>query len=36
MIYMDDIKIFAKNEIELETDTNNKNMHLEYRNGKWH
>ena len=32
-MYMDDIKIFAKNEKELETDTNMKNIQSGYRNG---
>ena len=32
-MYMDNIKLFVKNEEELETDTNNKNIQPEYRNG---
>ena len=32
-MYIDDISLFAKNDRELETDTNNKNIQLGYRNG---
>ena len=35
LMYIDDIKIFTKNSIELETDTNNKNIQPGYRNGIW-
>ena len=35
-MYMDNIKLFAQNEKELETDTNNKNIWPGYRNGIWH
>ena len=35
-MYMDDIKLFAKYEKELETDINNTNMQPGYRNGIWY
>ena len=33
---IDDIKLLAKNEKELETDTNNKNVQTGHRNGIQH
>ena len=35
-MYTDDIKLCCKNEKELVTDTNNKNIHSGYRNEIWH
>ena len=35
-MYMDDIKLFAKNEKELVTNTRNYNIQPWYRNGIWH
>ena len=35
-MYMDNVKLFLKNEKELETDKNNKNRQPGYRNGIWH
>ena len=34
-MYIDNIMLFAKNEKELETGSNNKNIEPEYRNGIW-
>ena len=34
-MYMGDIKLFANNEKEMDTDTNDRNIQLEYRNGFW-
>ena len=39
LMFMDDIKLFAKkkkNEKDLETDTNNKNIRAGYRHEIWH
>ena len=36
IIYTDDIKLSAKNEKQLVTNTNNKNILSIYRNGVWH
>ena len=35
-MYMDDIKRFAKNEKELETNTRSQNIQSEHRDGIWH
>ena len=35
-MYMDNIKLFAKNQKDLEFNTNNKNIQSGYRNGIWH
>ena len=35
-MYIDNIKLFAKNEKELETDSNNRNIQPGFRNGIWH
>ena len=34
-MYMNDIKLFANNEIELEINANNKNIQSRYMNGIW-
>ena len=34
-MYIDDIKLFAKREKEMETDTKNKNILSGYRNRIW-
>ena len=36
LIYMHDIKLFARNEKELEINTNNKNIQSGHRNVIWH
>ena len=36
LIYVGDIKLFAKDEKELETNTSNENRHSGYRDGIWH
>ena len=36
LMYMDDIKLFAKTEKELETNTRSQNTQSGYRNGIWH
>ena len=36
LLYTDNTNMFSKNEKDLATDTNNKNIHTEYKNGIWY